>query len=175
MSAEEATTVEEQPLIHCCFHCGKEDVPLFHCSNCMKAAYCGAECQKAGWELHADKCIPPLPTKDVWNKVKKASSAADWRGVLEWEGRIEALMHQMPDVHCAAVLETFVKASLMGMDATGLTSHGLAALGLEERRIQILKKMGRFEDQGQVMCNFAETCLLLSMRDAARLSTNPKR
>ena len=50
-------------------------------------------------ELHARKLRgrrtrsrPPQTLEDVSRKVNAADMAADWRGVLKWEGRMEELM-----------------------------------------------------------------------------------
>ncbi|KAJ1467973.1 hypothetical protein T484DRAFT_2304801 [Baffinella frigidus] len=46
-----------------CSHCGKIAPALQRCSRCKQASYCGAECQKAAWQLHKKTCS--LPLEDV--------------------------------------------------------------------------------------------------------------
>ncbi|KAJ1493757.1 hypothetical protein T484DRAFT_1609988 [Baffinella frigidus] len=43
-----------------CAHCGNQGVPLKKCLRCKQAAYCGPECQKAGWPQHKETCEPAL-------------------------------------------------------------------------------------------------------------------
>ncbi|KAJ1483779.1 hypothetical protein T484DRAFT_1799101 [Baffinella frigidus] len=73
-----------------CAHCGVQGVTLKPCVRCMHTWYCGAECQKAAWKGHTETCAPPLPLKDVFEKVGKAAAIGEWRGVLKWKGSMEA-------------------------------------------------------------------------------------
>jgi putative hemolysin len=43
-----------------CAYCGQQGGSLKKCMRCKQAAYCGAECQKAGWKIHKSNCDPPL-------------------------------------------------------------------------------------------------------------------
>ena len=42
-----------------CKVCLKEDVPLYHCEQCLEAVYCGLKCQKQDLNKHLKyKCEP---------------------------------------------------------------------------------------------------------------------
>jgi len=59
-----------------CAHCGKEGelgVAIKRCTRCMQIAYCGADCQKAGWRFHKVMCAPPLPLNQVTGLIEHAS------------------------------------------------------------------------------------------------------
>ena len=96
-----------------CSHCGKQGatgVELKRCSKCKQASYCGAECQKGGWKGHKKVCALKLPTKDIFAKVNAAMEAENWRGVLEWEGRMADLMDRQPDAGREKIQKAFAKA-----------------------------------------------------------------
>ena len=95
-----------------CAYCGKQGTGFKRCSACKQVSYCGGECQKAGWKKHKKTCekpkayappLPPVPLREVLEQVKTAHLAADWLGVLKWEGRMEELMHNQRDATCEFV------------------------------------------------------------------------
>jgi len=87
-----------------CTHCGKQSAGFKRCSVCKRACYCGAECQNSDWKRHKKKCAPPVPLQDVAVKINAAKSTADWRGVLQWEGRMEELLAGQSDDACSETL-----------------------------------------------------------------------
>jgi len=160
-----------------CSHCGKQREGLKKCSVCKKAAYCGAECQKAAWKKHKKTCPPPPSRDDVIGKINASRATKDWAGVLKWEGRLEELLQGQPDAACDAILSVFAEAHSMastpmgnacnaGMQSTG-TEHALCAITLNERRVDLLGKMGRFRDQGKRICDLADRLLLLGKKEEA--------
>jgi hypothetical protein len=153
-----------------CSYCGKQRAVLKRCSVCKQASYCGAECQHAGWKKHKKTCAPPLSTQDVWDKVEAADTARDWRGVLEWEGRMEELMEGQSDGTRDAILGIFIRAHC-GLGLAGLDSekHELSEARLMEQRIALLGQMKRFRDQGGAMCRLASSLDRLDRKhDAAQ-------
>ena len=146
-----------------CSFCGKDGkqrTALKRCSICKHAWYCGAECQKAGWKKHKKKCAPPLSFHDVLDIVADALEIDDWRGVLEWEARAEQLMEGMTDARSYEVQESllaiFTSAHSLGYEATGKKLHARSICLLRERRVELLGKLERFRDQGEMMCMAAE-------------------
>jgi len=135
-----------------CAHCGKQGVGFKRCSRCKQASYCGAACQNANWKRHKKKCAPPVPLQDVVAKLHAAHAAGDWRGVLQWEGRMEELMAVRSDDHCSEILTVFSEAHFKGWQETVSKDHARSLVGLEERRIPLLGKVQRFWDQGEAMC-----------------------
>jgi len=134
-----------------CSHCGKvakkNGLPL-HCSVCNHASYCGALCQSAGWQLHKKTCVT---LHDVRQRVSAAHEADDWRGVLKWEGRMDELMDGLKDAWCDWSLHAFSRAHELGYRSTGNEDHALSIIRLEERRVELLGKLGRFRDQGAAL------------------------
>jgi hypothetical protein len=152
-----------------CSHCGKHGSALKRCSRCRQAAYCGAECQKAGWKLHKTTCAPQLPLNDVLNKVKTASVTQDWREVLKWAGRMEELLEGHADAGCdqSHILHAFSRAHMIGRNETGLAKHALEVVKIETRRAELLGKIERFRDQGEALCTCATHLLLVSKKHEA--------
>ena len=136
-----------------CAHCEKRCENLKHCSVCKHASYCGAACQNAAWKKHKKTC---LTLEEVEKRVKAAVEGEDWRGVLKWEGRLEQLLAGRSDPAQNSALFIFKWAHSVGMNSTGSTDHGLAAVRLQDRRIEILGNMERFRDQGEAICNAAD-------------------
>jgi hypothetical protein len=136
-----------------CSHCGKEREELKRCSVCKHASYCGAACQNAAWKKHKKTCVT---LEEVGKRLNAAGEGKDWRGVLKWEGRLGQLLEGGSDATRDSVLYGFDWAHTRGMHATGSTYHALAAVRLQDRRIEILGKMERFRDQGEIMCEAAE-------------------
>ena len=150
-----------------CAHCGKQRAGLKRCSRCKQACYCGAACQNADWKLHKTTCAPPVPLQDVAAKIDTAQATADWRGVLQWEGRMEELMALSSDDTCSSVLRAFSNAHQMIWQATGSKDHARSFVGLEERRIPLLGKLQRFRDQGECMCSLSNIFKLLERNSEA--------
>jgi hypothetical protein len=108
-----------------------------------------------------------VPLHDVAAKIDAANAAGDWRGILQWEGRMEELMALRSDDYCSGVLSVFSKAHLMGWQATGSTVHARFFVGLVERRIPLLGKLQRFRDQGDAMCNLSDILRVLERNSEA--------
>jgi len=150
-----------------CAHCGKQGVGFKRCSRCKQAWYCGAECQNANWKRHKKTCAPPAPLQDVFAKIDAAEASGDWRGVLQWEGRMEELMALRSDDDCLQILMAFSLAHQMGLHATGSNDHARSYAELEERRIPLLGKLQRFRDQGEAMCSLSDILLALKRNSEA--------
>jgi len=142
-----------------CAHCGKQGVGFQRCSVCKAASYCGAACQKAGWKRHKRTCAPPLSFNAVWDKVDAAGKALDWEEVLKWEGRMDELMLTEDDDTCEIVLHNFELAHVLLMNSTGSSDHKIAISRLKERRVELLGKLPRFRDQGDLICDLASNLL----------------
>ena len=138
-----------------CAHCGKQGAGFKRCSVCKRASYCGVACQNANWKRHKKTCAPPVLLQDVTAKINAAHAIGDWRGVLQWEGRMEELMALRSDDDCLMILHVFSKANDMGFHATGSGDHARSYFGLEKRRIPLLGKLQRFRDQGEAMCDLS--------------------
>ena len=139
-----------------CAHCGEEGVGFKRCSVCKEASYCGAACQNANWKRHKKTCAPPVTLKQFWVKVKAASVAEDWRGILKWEGRIEELMAPLPDGDCEKVLGVFAIAHQTGWNSSGSKDNARSFVRLTERRIPLLGNLQRFRDQGDAIFEIAK-------------------
>ena len=150
-----------------CSRCGKQGAGFKRCSRCKQASYCGGECQNADWKRHKKKCAPPVLLQDVAAKLDAAKAAGDWRGVLQWEGRMEELMALQSDDYCSEILEVFSVAHWMGFTATGSDDHARSYVGLVERRIPLVGKLQRFRDQGEAMCDAAVILLTLQRKSEA--------
>ena len=132
-------------------------------------------------EVFAKMQAQPLSVKDVRKRVHAAEEAADWAGVLQWEGRMEDMMTaaQEPDgewvamggtrrfdgyedVECAKILQTFSIAHMLTMQAKmskdqplDLLKHMGSSVALQERRIELLGKIKWFRDMGEEMCQLS--------------------
>ena len=149
-----------------CSYCGKKRPALKRCSRCKQASYCGAECQNAAWKGHKKTCVT---LQDAMEKLA-ALHHSDWRGVLKWEGRMEEMMEDMPDDARASLLRIFADAHRGGFNATGGKDNLLcidSIVRLETRHVELLGKMQRFRDQGEVLCGVADHLLFLGERDEA--------
>ena len=107
--------------------------------------------------------------QEVWENVKAAQVALDWRGVLKWEGRMDELLeYQAEDADRDSVLGAFLDAH-MGAFASGCsqTDHALSILGIQKRRIELLGKIQRFRDQGEAICVVAGTLQTLGRQKEA--------
>jgi len=143
-----------------CSHCWTQGIALKHCGCCTHASYCSAACQKAAWKMHSRNC-PNL--KEVWERVQEAHLGGDWPGVLTWGGRIEDMMkHVSDDAERCRILQAFVSAHRFAMCSSEFNSnHAVSMIKIEERRIELLGKMGRFRDQGEAMCQCAYWLILV--------------
>ena len=136
-----------------CSHCGKQRAALKRCSRCKQASYCGAECQNAAWKGHKISCVT---LDDVIARFKAAKVRKDWREVLKWEGRMEEMMERQTDAGCSAILAVFADAHREELSSKGGTDHAHSLVRLETRRVEVLGKMQRFRDQGEVLFNVAD-------------------
>jgi len=138
-----------------CVQCGKQGTGFKHCSVCKHACYCGVACQNANWKRHKKKCAPPVPLQEVAAKINSAQSEGDWRGILQWEGRMEELVADQSDDDGSGTLKVFSGAHQSGFYTTGSDDHARSSVELHERRIPLLGKLQRFRDQGVAMCNLS--------------------
>ena len=145
-----ALAIQTLELKASCSHCGKECDELKRCSVCRHASYCGASCQNAAWKKHKKNCVTLV---EVRNRVAAAVESNEWRGVLKWEVRLEQLLEGRSDAARDATLYNFKWAHAAAWAAAGSTDHALAAVRLQDRRIEILGNMERFRDQGEAMCD----------------------
>jgi len=100
--------------------------------------------------------------------INAAAATRDWRGILQWEGRMEELVaSSQSDDFCSVILSAFSDAHQMGWQATGSKDHARSSVGLEERQIPLLGKLQRFRDQGETMCGLAMTLNLLDRKSEA--------
>ena len=167
-SADLAQAIEALALKDCCSHCGKQGgAALRCCTRCKQASYCGAECQKAAWKGHKKLCATLM---DVIEQVNAASAASNWRGVLKWEGRMVEMMAKQPDANCLSILKTFQAAHELGFRTTYNQHHHLALVTLFDQQIELLCKMQRFRDQGEIMCTAAAHVMRGDGEDRGRIA-----
>jgi len=152
-----------------CACCGVQGVAFKHCSRCLQASYCGAECQKVDWKRHKKKCTPPVSQQEVILNIQTAQAAGDWREVLKWEGRMEELLARCSsdDYKCSKILYCFSQARARGYGATGSEDHARSCVILEERRIPLIGKLQRFWDQGKTMCELSDILRSLDRKSEA--------
>ena len=114
--------------------------------------------------------LPPPPLTEVRESIEAASAAHDHLGVLSWDWCLEELLENQEDVNVCDVLLLFTHANLWccldlknaaggghGRDgpASGRTEdrsqdeHGREYIRLEERRVDILEKMGSFRESAR--------------------------
>jgi len=150
-----------------CANCGKQGAGFKRCSLCKQASYCGAECQNADWKRHKRICAPPVPLQDVAARINAADATDDWRGVLQWEGRMEELLARQSDDACSETLTIFSYAQQIGYHATGSKDHARSCIGLVERQIPLLGKLQRFWDQGDAMYSLSTMLCCLERKSEA--------
>ena len=123
----------------------------------------GVDCRKAALPEHPTKCLP-----DLWEEVRGLDPVSQWDDVLQWEGRMEELVDNLPDheiavSHEIVVLRKFVRAHMSGVHASehfissesDARAHAICVVRLEQRRLSILNKMERFQEKAEVLCNIA--------------------
>ena len=159
-----------------CSQCGKQGTGFKRCSICKDASYCGAECQKAAWKKHKKTCKKPMAlaaalntdfVQELFENIKKADQASDWRGVLKYEDRMEEMMADEPDGSRERTLFAFLRAHQLGLMAdqhagTNEKNHAAHCVRLEERRAEVLGRMQRFRDQGHARPVFGVSVCRLS-------------
>jgi hypothetical protein len=150
-----------------CVQCGKQGTGFKRCSVCKQAYYCGAACQNANWKRHKKSCTPPVPLQEVTAKSNAARAAGDWRGILQWERRMEELMAHQSDDECSETLKVFSGAHMSRFHKTGSKDHACSSVVVEERRIPLLGKLQRFRDQGVAMCNLSVFLRLVERKSEA--------
>ena len=170
-----------------CAHCGKPGnlrldvspggypLDLKRCARCKQVAYCGAECQKAGWKVHKPTCEPLLPLREFKEKFVAARAANDWRVLLKMEWRMEEMLEGLTDTRCNWVLDTFIRAHDAGYCSTSSRHHSISSIRLEELNVIFLGKLQRFRDQGGSMCSIAQHKLHLGEPQQAGIYFNKAR
>ena len=106
---------------------------------------------------------------EVFEKVNAAHLREDWREVLKWEGRKDEMMERQPDAACNNILGVFASAHRRGFKSTVDFSHdhSLSIVRLETRRVEVLGRMQRFRDQGEVICVVADHLRVLGTTQEA--------
>ena len=120
-------------------------------------------------------CEPPLPrddsdtdeAHDVMDLLWDANEDEDWREVLALEECLEEVMVGGSDAACDSVLTMVSQAHSLGLAATGLPMHALAGVRLAQRRIEILGRMKRFRNQGELMCEIGGNLICLGRQPEA--------
>ena len=130
-----------------CSHCGEQSAELKRCSRCKEAPYCGAACQRAAWKGHKTSCVT---LDEVFEKLNAAHLHEDWQGMIKLEGRMEQMMEYQPDAECHDILQAFATAHREVFNSTGSKDNSLSIVRLETRRLEVLGRMQRFRDQGEV-------------------------
>jgi hypothetical protein len=85
---------------------------------------------------------------DAFERVTAASLRGDWREMLKWEGRMEEMIEDQPDVACNNILAAFSSAHGHAFNLSGSKDNALSVVRLETRNVEVLGKMQRFRDQG---------------------------
>jgi len=99
-----------------------------------------------------------VPVQVVFARVAEASADQDWRGVLQWKGRMEELMEDFAEDlrERELILSLFISAHrerhVSEYFSSGSADSLVAIVELEKRRVELLGKLERFRDQGEAMC-----------------------
>ena len=157
---EVSRLVERLSLAASCAHCGTQDVALQRCSICKHVWYCGAQCQKKSWTAHKKTCAS---LEDAYQQFRAANAAGDWHGVLKWKGRMEEMMQDFSDAERDVILRAFYLAHRK----SELPNWRTEVLSLQARRIEILGKLQRLRDQGEVMCSMGNNLSSTGKDEAA--------
>ena len=120
-----------------------------------------------------------LPPRKIRENMKAAAAAGDWNGILKWEGRMEELLQNQSAATSNTILDMFQQAHLMYWldckDAAG-EEHGHQYVQLEERRIDVLGKMGSVRESAIALCDLSDNLLLIEAdgEKAARFLTRAR-
>jgi hypothetical protein len=117
--------------------------------------------------MQGTRLAPPgaPPLKEVQEYVKAAAATGDWLEIIKWKGRMEELLENQSAAASHTILYYFKQAHLMcwvdsKKDDAG-KEHGRTYVRLEERRIDILDKMGSFRESALALIELANTLLLI--------------
>ena len=102
-----------------------------------------SRCQRAAWKDHKKACRE-LTLPEVWDKVSLAYEARDWKGVLEWEDRMDAVVAAVDPANGVRFLEYFYGAHFMSRNFAKAALYG-------ERKVDLLGSLKRLRDQGECM------------------------
>ena len=110
--------------------------------------------------------VPAL--EHVWEQVLAAHGGSDWRGVLKWEGRLDELMEWTSSAFvsvwrhsaCDFILQYFIIAYTLGLTTTGRPELLVGMSSLQKRHAELLGEMSRFRDQGEALCDAADSLSL---------------
>jgi len=80
---------------------------------------------------------------------------------------MEEMMENQADATCNVILAKFAGAHMGTFDSRGSKDNQLSIVRLEARRAELLGKMQRFRDQGEVLCRVAEDLPGLGRRQEA--------
>ena len=143
----------------CCAHCGKQREGLKQCSVCKAASYCGPACQNASWKSHKKKCVPHVPLAEVFKAVNAAAAAGDAAEGLKWKGRMEEMLAGQSLSVSESILRSFMLFHQMQIgvcvQANDRRYHAADLVKIEERRVELLKRLQRFRDAADSMCYVA--------------------
>jgi len=128
---------------------------------------CVEEVKKTCSSTSGPSLVQTLSLEDVVGKLNAATAAGDWHGLLALEGRMEELLEAVPDNICEQVLRTFANAHSMIHGNADSTDHALSAARLLERRVNLLGKLDRFREQGELLCDLGDTLVSRGMQDNA--------
>ena len=108
--------------------------------------------------------LPHFSLQHVADKVREAARVENWEGVLKFQGRMEELLEGQPDKTCEYFLHAFVNANIMQQGTVRRGSpdeHAVCEhiVRLEERRVELLGRMGCVEEQGKVMHMIGTICM----------------
>ena len=108
-----------------------------------------------------------LPLKEIQECVKAAAATGDWLAILKWKGRMEELLENQTAAASHTILYSFKQAHLVcwvdsKKDDAG-KEHGRTYVRLEERRIDILDRMGSFRESALALIELANTLLLIEV------------
>jgi len=97
-----------------------------------------------------------MSVDDVTVKLEAAWKARDWKGMLQWESRMDDLLDSCrTDGDLVKILSRFSNAHIMAFQARPGREDEDACARLLERQIPIHGRLQRFSDQGQDMCKIA--------------------
>lgn len=110
-----------------CVVCDKEIQTKLVCSRCRAVAYCGTECQKAGWLSHREVCTENIsPTEAVLLHPHLALTR--WMNALSKEGTFLETYHFLRTHVCAPGVATSLHF-LKRMEDSSLVYFDIYSLG----------------------------------------------